>query len=205
MLVIVNEPLPKVAYLILGMLSAGHDSGYAITRTANRSTRFFWAASDGQVYPQLRKLAEAGLIEGSEEATGARNRTSYRLTPSGRRALEEWLTSEEIPSYELRDEGLLRLFFADELSVAQLRAQVDLIGQRHEHVAWRLREIEPRVGRPASLLTLRLGLALQNWVADWYAQLEQRLADEDPDARAADVLERVLAEHPAPMQTNSGE
>lgn len=200
-----NEPLPKIAYLILGMLSAGHDSGYAITSTANRSTRFFWAASDGQVYPQLRKLAEAGLIEGSEEATGARNRTSYRLTPSGRRALEEWLTSEEIPSYELRDEGLLRLFFADELSVAQLRAQIDLISRRHEHVAWRLREIEPRVGRPASLLTLRLGLAVQNWVAEWYAQLEQRLADEDPDARAADVLERVLAEHPASLQTHSGE
>lgn len=191
-----SPTLPKVAYLVLGMLAAGQDSGYAITRTAKSSTRFFWAASDGQVYPQLRKLAEGGLIEGSEEATGERSRTSYRLTPAGRQALEAWLRSGEIPSYELRDEGLLRLFFADELSVAQLRGQVRLMSQRHEHTAWRLREIEPRVRRPANLLTLRLGLDLHAWTAGWYAQLDDRLAAEDPDVRAEEVLERVLAELP---------
>ena len=189
-----SESLPKVAYLILGMVDAGQDSGYAITRTAKNSTRFFWAASDGQVYPQLRRLADAGLIEGSSEATGARSRTSYRLTPSGRRALDEWRTSGEVPSYELRDEGLLKLFFADEISVAQLRAQVRLMSRRHEHTAWRLREIEPRVRRPANLLTLRLGLDLHSWAAGWYAHLDDRLAAEDPDVRAEEVLERVLAE-----------
>ncbi len=189
-----SKSLPTIAYLVLGMVAAGESSGYAITRTAQNSTSFFWAAQDGQVYPQLRRLAEKGLIEGSEEATGARTRVSYRLTPAGRRALDDWLTSDEIPSYELRDEGLLRLFFAEELTVAQLRAQVDLLRRRHEHRAWRLREIEPRASRrPARLLTLRLGLDLQGWTADWYGRLDEHLAAEDPDAPASGALERILS------------
>ena len=56
------------AYVILGMLAWRPMSGYDIKATVDRSTRLFWAASYGQIYPELRRLAEAGLVEGEAES-----------------------------------------------------------------------------------------------------------------------------------------
>ena len=64
-------------------------SGYEIKSLVDHSTRFFWAASYGQIYPELTQLAEAGLIEGTEKAQGGRKRTVHALTagrPRGARA-----------------------------------------------------------------------------------------------------------------------
>ena len=56
------------------------------------STRFFWAASYGQIYPELKRLEQAGLIRGERDATDGRRRKAYELTDAGREALHEWLT-----------------------------------------------------------------------------------------------------------------
>ena len=53
--------LNPTAYVILGMLRNEARSGYEIKRMVDRSTRFFWAASYGQIYPELRRLEDAGL------------------------------------------------------------------------------------------------------------------------------------------------
>src|SRR3954453_16729426 len=106
--------LSKPAYVVLGMIATGRRSGYAMSTTAKEATRFFWATSDGQIYPQLRKLADAGYVEGEREKRGGRERVVYSLTAKGREALEEWLTSPQRPQHEVRDEGLLKLFFAEE-------------------------------------------------------------------------------------------
>lgn len=39
---------------------------------AARSTRFFWASGDSQIYPELRALAEAGYLEANDRSTGGR-------------------------------------------------------------------------------------------------------------------------------------
>ena len=71
------------------------------------SARFFWAASYGQIYPELKKLEKAGLISGDDSSQGARQRTTFKLTAKGRRAAREWI--EEPPQVlEMRDEGLLK-------------------------------------------------------------------------------------------------
>src|SRR2546427_2677519 len=105
-----------VTPVVLGLLSLGPRSGYDIKTVVDRSTRFFWAASYGQIYPELRRLEEAGLIEGEDDPTGGRQRRAYTLTPAGDAALDEWLRSDEEPTYELRDEALLKLFFSGELT-----------------------------------------------------------------------------------------
>ena len=78
------------------------------------STRFFWAASYGQIYPELRRLEAEGLIAGEDSPNGGRERRAYKLTAAGRKALTEWLLGRTV-TIELRDESLLRLFFADAL------------------------------------------------------------------------------------------
>ncbi|MDQ2700516.1 MAG: PadR family transcriptional regulator, partial [Actinomycetota bacterium] len=64
--------------VILGFLSEGEKSGYDIKSQVDTSTRFFWTASYGQIYPELKRLKEAGLIEEAGAPTGERRRIAYR-------------------------------------------------------------------------------------------------------------------------------
>ena len=100
------------AYVILGTLGWRPMSGYEIKSIVDNSTRFFWAASYGQIYPELRRLAAAGLIEGKASPQGGRK--AKRLPPdaAGRKELRAWLDADP-EVFELRDEALLKLFFAD--------------------------------------------------------------------------------------------
>src|SRR2546423_14488649 len=95
-----------VTPVVLGLLALGPRSGYDIKTVVDRSTRFFWAASYGQIYPELRHLEREGLIEGESAPRGARERRVYRLTVAGRDALTAWLLGPTV-TIELRDESLL--------------------------------------------------------------------------------------------------
>src|SRR5918996_182781 len=120
--------LSSTAYVILGLLSKGPKSGYEIKSIVDRSTRFFWAASYGQIYPELRKLEGAGLIRGTDAPTGDRKRTVYRLTRGGEEALRAWLQAPP-EVLEMRHEGMLKVFFADALPPGErVRRLLDMRG-----------------------------------------------------------------------------
>src|SRR3954453_19451255 len=105
--------LSPTARVLLAMIRSGRRTGYEIKQLVDVCTRFFWAASYGQIYPELRRLEAAGLIKGEDDPTGGRRRRAYSLTSAGDAALDEWLRSDEEPTYELRDESLLKLFFSN--------------------------------------------------------------------------------------------
>ena len=73
-----------VTPVILGLLAIAPRSGYEIKAVVDRSTRFFWAASYSQIYPELRRLEQDGLIAGEDEPSGGRARRVYE--PDRRRA-----------------------------------------------------------------------------------------------------------------------
>ena len=124
------------------MLAVEPKSGYDIKAMTDRSTRFFWAASYGQIYPELRRLAEKGLVEGSDESQGGRKRTLWHITPAGREAFAGWLASGEL-THELRDEGLLKLFFAGTAGKEEIVAVLREKRAAHEAALAELRAIEP--------------------------------------------------------------
>src|SRR2546430_17453275 len=80
-----------VTPVVLGLLALAPRpiSGYDIKAIVDRSTRFFWAASYGQIYPELRRLEDEGLIKGRDAPNGGRTRRGYELTADGREALVE--------------------------------------------------------------------------------------------------------------------
>src|SRR6201997_4319112 len=106
-------PLTPTGRVILGRIALGRQTGYDIKQFVDKSTRHFWAASYGQIYPELKRLEDQGLIRGRQEPTGGRSRTVYDLTEAGKDALHGWLRSDAEPVDELRDEGMLKLFFSD--------------------------------------------------------------------------------------------
>jgi PadR family transcriptional regulator AphA len=174
--------LNPTAYVILGLLETWRPmSGYDVKRAVEDSTRFFWTASYGQIYPELRRLADQGLIEQQSQAEGGRKRAVYRITAAGREALGEWL-AEEPESFEMRDEGLLKLFFtaaSPETGLTTLEAK----RRHHEATAARLREIEA-TGRPHgfALMVLRYGIECHEWAAGWCERAEAEL-DQDAAGR----------------------
>lgn len=49
------------------------------------------ATTDGNLTTHLRKLSDAGYVEGERRREGRRTRTTFRLTPTGRKALDDYL------------------------------------------------------------------------------------------------------------------
>jgi PadR family transcriptional regulator, regulatory protein AphA len=168
--------LSATARVILGLLKFAPRTGYDVKRVTDYSTRFFWRASYGQIYPELRALEKAGLVRSREEPYGRRRRRVYELTADGERSLDDWLRSET-DQYELRDEGLLRLFFGELVSNEELLALVRRRREIFENHATLFREIARDLGEieGPSAEVLRYGIDLMEWNAVWWADLERRL------------------------------
>ena len=171
------DGLSPTARVLLAMIRNGRRTGYEIKQLVDVSTRFFWAASYGQIYPELKRLEQAGLITGEDEPSGGRQRRAYSLTPAGDEALDAWLRSEEEPLYEVRDEALLKLFFSDELTDAERLRIVRQMRARHQMIIDGLRSIEAAAASVggAPHMTLQYGLGLHGWVLAWCKEQEEKL------------------------------
>src|SRR3954452_24232142 len=171
------ESLSPTAYVILGMVRKEPRSGYEIKALVDNSTRFFWAASYGQIYPELKHLAEAGLIVGSDSPTGGRRRTVYEITPDGEEELRAWLRQPPT-TFEMREEGLLKLFFAGALPAVEA---VEILRAMRAHrlaVNKQLRAMEPMAVEKDDLFpltVLRGGIEFTEWFADWCERMEEQL------------------------------
>src|ERR1700747_1941685 len=75
--------LSPTGRVILGMIAFGKRTGYDIKTFVDRTARYFWAASYGQIYPELKRLEDQGLVRGRPEPAGGRARMVYDLTESG--------------------------------------------------------------------------------------------------------------------------
>jgi DNA-binding PadR family transcriptional regulator len=169
----------------MGMVRLGASSGYAVKKAADASTRFFWPASLAQVYPELAELEAAGLLSRCEDPHGARARSAYSLTPQGEAALREWLRSYR-PAHapvQLRDDGLLRLFFADALSPDERRALVARLRERAAAAEAHLRnEIVPAAEQLARAaggprgpeIVARLGADTYGFIERWLSGVDFR-------------------------------
>jgi PadR family transcriptional regulator AphA len=170
--------LGATAYVILGLLGLGPHSGYDIKQLADMSTRHFWATSYGQIYPELRRMTQAGLIKPEDASKGTRQRTIYHLTAKGRQTLHAWVADGTVQPVEIRDEMLLKLFFADAMSSKETVKHLGAMRRRHQEVANALREHEPMVSTQPHRMKYevwKFGVALHEWCADWYARLAKDL------------------------------
>lgn len=174
--------LTPTAKAILGLLFFGPKSGYEIKGMVDRSTRLFWAASYGQIYPELKRLDEAGLVTGVDDPQGGRARTIWSLTARGEKALRAWLSTPP-ETYEMRHEGMLKLFFSDALEPVERVARLRDMANLHRQKVEVLRAIEPFAAQQpdgSRYLVLRFGIESNEWVIEWCerkaAELESRLA-----------------------------
>ena len=163
-----------MAHVILGALHARPRSGYEIKQLVDKATRFFWAASYGQIYPELKRLERAGVVRSEQDPRGEVKRTAYTLTADGERVLRNWLTSPQLSEFAVRDEGLLRVFFGDALDDEQALDNVRKLRREHEERLAHFRTIDAG-GLRYPGLALEYGIAYLEWNVEWWSALERRL------------------------------
>ncbi len=103
--------LSASAYVVLGLLrEAGPATPYALDRAIRQGIGHFWVFPRSQLYAEAARLVRLGLVEEEQEKTGRRRRL-LSLTPDGHAEFATWLASPTQDPTEIRDAGLLRLFF----------------------------------------------------------------------------------------------
>lgn len=107
----------SLPHALLGLLIVQPRSGYELTKAFEEDLgRHAWQAGHTSIYPELGKLAEAGLIEVTEE--GARGSRTYSATDAGRAELKRWLFNRDDSQKKVRNEEVLRMFLISALDPA---------------------------------------------------------------------------------------
>jgi DNA-binding PadR family transcriptional regulator len=107
-------PLSSTSYLVLGLLAReGPSTPYDLKRHVAATIGNFWSFPHALLYKEPPRLVELGLLTEEREEEGRRRRL-FTITSAGSDALREWLERPSWEATELRDPGLLQLFFADQ-------------------------------------------------------------------------------------------
>jgi DNA-binding PadR family transcriptional regulator len=114
--------LSLTSYLVLGLIEReGPSTPYDLKRHVAATIGNFWSFPHALLYTEPPRLVELGLLREEREAQGRRRRL-FTITEPGVGVLRDWLETPSREPTELRDAGLLQLFFSDLGSSLQRRA-----------------------------------------------------------------------------------
>jgi DNA-binding PadR family transcriptional regulator len=121
-----EKSLTTTSHALLGLLNVKPWTTYELAKQVQRSLGWFWPRAERKLYEEPKRLVEAGLATATEQHTGNRPRTVYAITRAGRSALRAWLGERPAPP-ALEFEAMIKVFFADGGTLAQLRATLDAV------------------------------------------------------------------------------
>jgi PadR family transcriptional regulator, regulatory protein AphA len=134
----VNTNLSSTSYAVLGLLALRPWSAYELAQQMQRSMRTVWPRAESAIYREPAKLVEAGYALSREIAAGpTRTKTEYAITAKGGRAFREWLAQSSAPP-AFESEGLLRVLFADQGSLDDLRRTIAQISDQAQAMQGRI-------------------------------------------------------------------
>lgn len=159
----------SLRYAVLGMLADQPASGYELTRQFDEALgQHAWHARHSQIYPELKRLANEGLVTVVEE--GPRGRRTYDVTEAGRTELREWLRTYP-ESGVVRNEYALRLFLLGALEPVEAQSLLEKYAQAGEEQVQALRnvrsEFEDRPVLEFGRLAAEFGLRYFEMQRDW--------------------------------------
>jgi PadR family transcriptional regulator AphA len=125
----------SLRHALLGLLAEEPGSGYDLMRKFDLSLANVWPATQSQIYTELTRLADAGLITVSAE--GPRGRKEYAITGEGRAELRKWML-DPAPPQPVRYPLLLRTFFLNAIEPDEAR---DLLARGKDRAIQRREEL----------------------------------------------------------------
>ncbi|RJG47418.1 PadR family transcriptional regulator [Motilimonas pumila] len=180
----------SLKHVLLITLQQGPMTGYELAKEFDTKSANFWQASHQQIYRELKKMAEADLIAGTEYIQqGKPDKKVYQVTPSGQQTLLKWL--QQPCSEKLINSPFLAKFMAGECTdITAILADLERLTLEHEQTLAQFKQYLLKFPQPAHLpkapklvyLTLQRGLVMEQAWLDWAYQtkpeLEAMLAQE---------------------------
>jgi PadR family transcriptional regulator, regulatory protein AphA len=178
-----DESLPTTSYAVLGLLSMRPMSGYELASHADRSIANFWPIPRSQLYRELPRLAELGLVAAETvEQTTAPNKRVYEITATGREALRTWVDADDIPGERRKNGMLVKVYLARFGSPGTLsRLLADHRRQVEQNLADLRAIVEHLTPRPEARygrLTARYGVLAAEAQLAWLDEAEEFAAQE---------------------------
>jgi PadR family transcriptional regulator, regulatory protein AphA len=180
-----NPELTPVSYLVLGLVACGASTSYELKQKVASSVGFMWSFPHSALYAEPARLVHLGLLTEEKEEHGRRRRL-YALTGEGRAELDRWLREPASEPPQLRDLGLLKLFFSNLTSESDVRAlaEAQVAAHRARLAAYEAIEagmpVEP--DDPFPFATLRMGLMCERTFIAFWEELAER-----PPTRVGEV------------------
>jgi DNA-binding PadR family transcriptional regulator len=172
-----SPPRMDVKFPVLGFLMEAEMTGYDLKRLFRNSVGFFYRASDGSLYPALRKLLTDGLVRMRTERRGRRTRKVYSITPLGRERFLRMLTEPSPPVF-VHDEAMVKVYFAHHNPRAALE-HIARMRKRDETWAGALAVIVDELARrgenPFRRALVELGREITRTRFATLARIEERL------------------------------
>ncbi len=103
-----------IKYAILGLLHYKNMHGYRIKKHIEQNFGHMWSINYGQIYPNLKKLEQDGLIRMTQILQNDEKgppRKLYSITEKGKKDFAAWLHASPEKSMLLRDPFLMRFVF----------------------------------------------------------------------------------------------
>ncbi len=194
------DPLSPTSYLVLGLLAReGPSSPYDLKRLVAATVGNFWTFPHALLYAEPARLVKRGLATETQEEHGRRRRV-FTITEAGGHALRAWLERPSRLPTELRDRGLLQLFFADlgSSDAQDLIAREQLAVHQAKLIGYELdarREL-PANGPPSTnrsvehwrSRTLHMGVLYERAAVDFWAGVVAQADDESVGASSGEPL-----------------
>lgn len=109
---------------VLALLTARPMTGFDVMRQFDSSVGFLWSAPHTQIYPELRKLEQSGLIAGTDVPRGQKGtKRIYEITESGIDQLRSMMDDIEEPRRE-RDPYRLKAAYLEFADPEKARVQL---------------------------------------------------------------------------------
>jgi DNA-binding PadR family transcriptional regulator len=164
----------SLRHAVLGLLAVRPSTGYDLAQRFDESLAHAWHASHSQIYPELARLDEEGMVEVVGE--GPRRSRTFAITGRGRDELRRWMTESE-PNRSQRNETAVRWFLLALLEPDARRLALEREIAFAEAELEQLHAAAVRAGatpgpKPFGV-TLDLGLRMTTVMRDW---LREQLA-----------------------------
>ncbi|HEX5542717.1 MAG TPA: PadR family transcriptional regulator [Micromonospora sp.] len=174
-----SRPLNATAASLLGFLHEGPMTGWDLVAVAQQRIGDFWSLTQSQVYRELSRMAQSGLVVAGQR--GRRDRQPYTITDAGRQAFTDWV--RQPPGEEtIRFPLLLTVLFGQHLPPDQLREYLAVHRATHAARLTHYEQVQAELpdnaaeADPYAVATLRFGLAYERAVLDWFDSLPPQIA-----------------------------
>lgn len=113
-------------YAILGLLMRAPATGYDIAKEFGDDLGCFWSAKHSQIYPELKRLTEEGLIRYQTVIQGEKlEKKLYEITDRGKEDFLQWLLQDPPLDPTPKDVFKLRSYYSRWLAEEDYLALLD--------------------------------------------------------------------------------